>query len=309
MGQTISTLMPPTEQVEDFDQALASIKELEERLGKLESENSKLKATKQGLMSDLRKKKAVDSFLKVAGIELTADTSEDEIAERIASLRAAPATTDSATPEPGTTPQPDQSSQQPPSDQPPVSSTPSPQPTPSDAMSAALEGKLASLEKQNKDLARLVQQITQERDEERARLRETTLEQRIIDELTKADCRRPKHLFKLEKENFDLLDDQDTVMYKVGEELMPLRDAIAKLKEDDEYSMYFSGSGASGSGLPPSRSSAPVASNNPFATGTVNATQAALMMTEKPEQARQLINQARAAGKLDPTMEKVFGGG
>lgn len=298
------------ESVETLDQALASIKELEDRLGKLESENSKLKATKQGLMSDLRKRKTVDSFLKVAGIELKPDATEEEIAERIASLRVPAAGESAETIGDSTQPttQPSASSQSP-QEQPPVSQQSSSQPTPSDVMSAALEGKLTSLQRQNEDLARLVQQITKERDEERAQRREARLEQKILDELAKAECRRPRHLFKLERENFDLLDDEDTVMYKVGDELLPLRDAITKLKGDEEYSVYFSGSGATGSGLSPSRASAPLVANNPFATGSVNATQAAMIMSEKPEQARQLINQARAAGKLDPTMAKVFAEG
>jgi hypothetical protein len=308
LAETIRTVMS-VESVESLDQALASIKELEERLGKLESENSKLKATKQGLMSDLKKKKAVDSFLKVAGIDLKADSTEEDIAEQIASLRApvaAPAgqsaddSTDSA--------EASSSSAQPSQEQPPVSQQ-QPQSTPSDAMNAAVEAKLTSLQKQNEKLGQLLQQITKERDQERAQRREARLEQKILDELAKAECRRPRHLFKLERENFDLLDDEDTVMYKVGDELLPLRDAITKLKGDDEYSVYFNGSGATGSGLAPSRASAPIAANNPFAAGSVNATQAAAMMAEKPEQARQLINQARAAGKLDPTMDRVFGVG
>ena len=128
----------------DLDQALASIKELEERLGKLESENSKLKATKQGLMSDLKKRKTVDSFLKVAGIELKPDATEEEIAEQIASLRV-PVAGESAETIGDSAQSATQlsSSSQPPQEQPPVSQQPSSQPpTPSDVMSAALEGKL-----------------------------------------------------------------------------------------------------------------------------------------------------------------------
>jgi hypothetical protein len=287
---------------ETVEEANAALEELNEKLRKFESENSKLKATKQGLMADLKKKKSVDSFLKVAGIELAPEMSEEEIAERIAGLRA-PAPAEAEAPAPVQLQQ--QASEQS-SQEPAVPPQPNQQPTPADAMSAALEGKLTSLEKQNKDLARLVQQITKERDEERSQRRAARLEQKILDELARAECRRPSHLFKLERENFDLLDDEDTVMYRVGEDLVPLRDAISKLKDDEEYSVYFNGSGATGSGLAPSRSSSPVATNNPFATGSVNATQAAMLMSEKPEQARQLINQARAAGKLDPTMAKVF---
>ncbi len=309
MVETIRTVMS-VESAETIDQALASLKEMEERLAKLESENSKLKATKQGLMSDLKKRKSVDSFLKVAGIELKADASEEDIAEQIAALRA-PAASEAgqASTDTSLLSQQPSTTSQPPQEQPSVNQQPNSQPTPSDAMNAAVESRLASLQQQNEKLGQLLQQITKERDEERSQRREARLEQKILDELAKAECRRPSHLFKLERENFDLLDDGDTVMYKVGDELLPLRDAVSRLKADDEYSVYFNGSGATGSGLAPSRSSSPVVTNNPFATGSVNATQAASLMTDKPEQARQLINQARAAGKLDPTMERVFGGG
>jgi hypothetical protein len=283
---------------ENLEEANAAFDELQERLSKSESENSKLKATKQGLIADLKKKKSVDSFLRVAGIELKPDAAEEEIAEQIAALRTPAPSGDEATPPPD----PLQAA----SPDPSTPSQPGSPPTPADAMSAALQGKLASMEKQNESLAKLVQQITQERDEERAQRREARLERKILDELAKAECRRPSHLFKLERENFDLLDDGDTVMYRVGEELMPLRDAISKLKDDEEYSVYFNGSGATGSGLPPGRATSHVAMNNPFAVGSVNATQAAALFNDKPEQAKQLIGQARAAGKLDPTMAKVF---
>jgi hypothetical protein len=49
-----------------------------------------------------------------------------------------------------------------------------------------------------------------------------------------------------------------------------------------------------------------MSANNPFATGSVNATEAAKIMQDNPERARRLINEARASGKLDPVMGRVF---
>ena len=70
---------------ETLEDALALIQALQKKTGELENESTKLKATKEGLLKDLRKKKTIDSFLKVAGIELTDDLDEEEIADRIAS--------------------------------------------------------------------------------------------------------------------------------------------------------------------------------------------------------------------------------
>ena len=62
--------------------------ELQKKADTAESEVVKLKATREGLLGDLKKRKHVDAFLKVAGIELTDDIDEDAIAQRIAGLRA-----------------------------------------------------------------------------------------------------------------------------------------------------------------------------------------------------------------------------
>jgi hypothetical protein len=287
-----------SEQLENLDQALAAIRDLESRLNSMESENAKLKATRQSLLADLKKKKTVDSFLKVAGIELDGEATEEEIAEKIASLR-----TSQVGGEDGDgADQPPQPAQQP---QQQASAQPQYQ-VPSEAVDAAVKAQIASLKRQNDEQKKLLQQITEERDKERERRRAARLEQKVMDELSKVDCRRPNHLFKLERENFRLLDDEETVVYGSMDEPMALRDAISRLREDDEYSVYFNGSGASGSGLSPARSIAYTSSNNPFATGSANATQAATLMNSNPDKARRLMNEARAAGKLDPVMARAF---
>ena len=74
---------------ETLDEANSAFKSLEERLNALETENTKLKATKEGLQGDLKKRKQIATFLKVAGIELTPDMSDEEIAEKVLALKAA----------------------------------------------------------------------------------------------------------------------------------------------------------------------------------------------------------------------------
>lgn len=283
---------------ENLEQALAAMKDLESRMNSLESENAKLKATRQGLQADLKKKKAVDSFLKVAGIELSQDMTEEEIAEKIVSLRS-PQQSEGDGEDAGVAQQPPQPAQQPPQQ-------PQAYQQPSDAMDAAIKAQIASLKRQNEEQKKMLQQITEERDKERERRRAARLEQKVMDELSKVDCRRPSHLFKLERESFRLLDDEETVVYGSEDEPISLRDAISRLREDDEYSVYFGGSGASGSGLSPSRTIAYTSNNNPFAVGSANATQAADLFNKNPDKARRLMNEARAAGKLDPVMNRAF---
>lgn len=300
----------------DLEQALAELETLKGELKtakgeneKLAKENVSLKATKQGLMTDLKKKKSVDAFLKVAGIELSPETSEEEIAEQIAALKAPAPASAVASSEPAAS-STAQGGEQASTGQQQSNQQPQGQATPSDAMNAAVNAELQALKKQNESLVKMVSTIEKERDEEREQRRQAKLERKVLDELARPEvkCIRPSHLLKLERDNFDILDDE-TVVYKVGDDMLPLRDAIAKLKEDSEYSPYFGGSGATGSGLPPSRTTSTVATNNPFATGTVNATEAAKLFNENPDKAKQLISQAQGAGKLDPTMARVFGQG
>lgn len=299
----------------DLEQALAAIEELKTRVETLETEKkgldtevSKLRASKQGLMSDLKKRKNVVSFLKVAGIELKDDASEEEIAEQIAALKApAAAPSGDAGESAATGGEQGATGQQQPAQQQPAQGQG--QPSPSDVMTAAVESKLNSLQQQNQKLASLLDEITKDRDREREQRRQARIEQEVMAALAKAECRRPHHLLKLERENFDLIEEENgesMVVFKAGDEMIKVGDAVARLKEDDEYSPYFNGSGATGSGMAPNRTTSPVITNNPFAVGSVNATEAAKLYNDNPERAKQLINQARSAGKLDATLGRVF---
>ena len=268
---------------ETLEEALALLAEVQKKADTAESEVVKLKATKEGLLGDLKKKKQIDAFLKVAGIDLTDDIDEDAIAQRIAGLRT------------------------PAEPQDPPSSPQSPQgQTPADAMNEAVKAQFASLRKELDDLRKAKEQVEEERNHERTKRRESKLEQLVTDELAKAECRRPQHLFKLMKENFRLLEDESTVVYGSEQDPVALRDAVVRLREDEEYSPYFMGSGATGSGMTTNRSATPSYTNNPFATGSVNATKVAELMEKDPDKARRLMNEARLAGKLDSVMARAF---
>jgi len=271
---------------ETLEDALALIQALQKKAGELENESTKLKATKEGLLKDLKKKKTIDSFLKVAGIELSDDLDEEAIADRIAGLAKK---TDSGAQDG------QQQSQGKPQGQ-----------TPSDAMDEALKAQFASLRKELTDLRKVNESLEQERNQEREKRRENKLERFVTDELAKVECRRPSHLYKLLKEKFRLLDDENTVVYGSEEDPTSLRDAVSRLREDEEFAVYFAGSGATGSGMTTNRSSTPSYSNNPFSKDSPNATKAAEILQKDPDKAKRLISEARLAGKLDPVLGRAL---
>lgn len=271
---------------ETLEDALALIQALQKKAGELENESTKLKATKEGLLKDLKKKKTIDSFLKVAGIELSDDLDEEAIAERIAGLAKKP---ESAT----------QDGQQ------QAQGKPQGQ-TPSDAMDEALKAQFTSLRKELSDLRKVNESLEQERNQEREKRRENKLERFVTDELSKVECRRPSHLYKLLKEKFRLLDDESTVVYGSEDDPVSLRDAVSRLREDEEFAVYFAGSGATGSGMTTNRSATPSYSNNPFSKDSLNATKAAEILQKDPDKAKRLISEARIAGKLDPVLGRAL---
>lgn len=271
---------------ETLEDALVLIQALQKKTGELENESTKLKATKEGLLKDLRKKKTIDSFLKVAGIELTDDLDEEAIAERIALLSKKP---ESTAPE---------------AQQQPSSSTS--EQTPSDGMSEALKAQFTSLRKELADLRKVNESLENERNQEREKRRENKLERFVTDELSKVECRRPSHLYKLLKEKFRLLDDESTVVYGSEDDPVSLRDAVSRLREDEEFAVYFAGSGATGSGMTTNRSATPSYSNNPFSKDSLNATKAAEILQKDPDKAKRLISEARIAGKLDPVLGRAL---
>jgi len=271
---------------ETLEDALAVIQALQKKAGELENESTKLKATKEGLLKDLKKKKTIDSFLKVAGIELTDDLDEEAIADRIASLGKKPESSASETQQ--------------------QSSGAGSEQTPSDAMNEALKAQFTSLRKELADLRKVNESLENERNQEREKRRENKLERFVTDELSKVECRRPSHLYKLLKEKFRLLDDESTVVYGSEDDPVSLRDAVSRLREDEEYAVYFAGSGATGSGMTTNRSAAPSYSNNPFSKDSLNATKAAEILQKDPDKAKRLISEARIAGKLDPVLGRAL---
>ena len=270
------------QQPESLEEALAVIEGLKKQANSIESETAKLKATNEGLMKDLKKKKSIDRFLKVAGVELNDDADDDAIVELFQTFKAQ-----------------SQEGQQ------GASATQQGQ-TASEAMDEAVKAQFTSLRKEISDLRKANEDLEQERNTEREKRRESKLERMVTDELAKAECRRPSHLFKLMKENFRLLDDESTVVYGPEHDPIALRDAVTRFRDDEEFSPYFAGSGATGSGMTANRSTATTYTNNPFSKDTLNVTKAAEIIQKDPEKAKRLVNEARMTGKLDLVLARAM---
>lgn len=268
------------QQPESLEEALAVIEALKKQSNSAESETAKLKATNEGLIKDLKKKQSIDRFLKVAGVELNDDVDDDAIVELFKTFKA-----QSQSPEP----------------QQAASNAPQAQ-TPSDAMDEAVKAQFTSLRKEISDLRKANEDLEKERNAEREKRRESKLERMVTDELAKAECRRPSHLFKLMKENFRLLDDESTVVYGPEHDPIALRDAVTRFRDDEEFSVYFAGSGATGSGMTTTRGATTTYANNPFSKDSLNVTKAAEIIQKDPEKAKRLANEARMTGKLDPVL-------
>lgn len=272
----------PPETLED---AIALIQGLEQKVNDFESEQAKLKSTNQGLLKDLRKKKTVDSFIKVAGLDLSGDLDEDALAERLAPVLKAATTS--------------QKPQEPAAGQPQGQS-------PSEAMDEAVKAQFASLRTELENLRKANERLELEKNQEREKRRQNKLEGFVTDELAKVQCDRPKHVYKLLQEKFRLLDDETTVVFGSEQDPVSLRDAVNKLREDEEFALYFRGSGATGSGMTTNRAPAPAYTNNPFSKDSANATAAAKLLSDDPDKAKRLIQDARLAGKLDPVIARAL---
>jgi len=265
-------------------QALLQQKEalLEETSNKVQA----LERTRAGLLGDLQKRKGVERLAKAAGIDLEADDAEDRIAELLSEKSVPPK-------------QPPAPEGKPPEQQGQGS-------TPSSAVEEAMRAQLASMQRQMEGLTEKLKQSEKEKQREReARLQEYKRSV-VIQELEKAGCKRPAHVFALQGGNFRLLDDEQTVVYGSEENPVNVSDAISNLEKDDEYSIYFPGVVATGSGLVTSRSSAPI-SDNPFMKSTANATRASEIINRDRALAQRLVQQARARGDLDPILAKAVG--
>lgn len=268
-----------------------SVEELQAKLGESEAKLQALERTKTGLLTDLQKRKGVERLVRAAGIDLSSENVEDQIAE----LLAAKAAPEMAVP-PLAAPVA------------PVTASGETQAvaTPSTAVEEAMRAQLASMQKQMDKLNDKLQQTEKEKQQERKARLDEFKRSIVMQELEKAGCKRPAHVYALQGSQFRLLDDNETVVYGSEESPVNVSDAVSNLEKDDEYSIYFPGVVASGSGLPTSRSSMPV-NDNPFTKSGANATKAAEIINRDKSYAQRLVQQARARGDVDPILARAVG--
>ena len=268
-----------------------SVEELQAKLGESEAKLQALERTKTGLLTDLQKRKGVERLVRAAGIDLSSENVEDQIAELLAA-KAAPETAVPPLAAPVA----------------PVTASGETQAvaTPSTAVEEAMRAQLASMQKQMDKLNDKLQQTEKEKQQERKARLDEFKRSIVMQELEKAGCKRPAHVYALQGNQFRLLDDNETVVYGSEESPVNVSDAVSNLENDDEYSIYFPGVVASGSGLPTSRSSMPV-NDNPFTKSGANATKAAEIINRDKSYAQRLVQQARARGDVDPILARAVG--
>lgn len=265
---------------------------LEESEAKLQESEAKLQASKRteaGLFADLQKRKSIERLVKAVGIDLSGDNVEDQVAE----LLAARTVSDPAGAPSGAAADPAS-----------VPGAPAAPGTPSSAVEEAMRAQMSSMQKQMDKLADKLQQTEKEKQQERRARLDEFKRSVVMQELEKAGCKRPSHVYALQGSQFRLLDDNETVVYGSEENPVNVSDAVSNLEKDDEYSIYFPGVVASGSGLPTSRSSMPV-NDNPFMKSTANATKATEIINRDKAYAQRLVQQARARGDLDPVLARA----
>ena len=273
------------------DPIVLSPEELQAKLEESEAKLQALERTKVGLLTDLQKRKGVERLAKAAGIDLSGDNVEDQIAELLATK---------AAPEPaGIPPAAPVAPAAAPGETPAAS-------TPSTAVEEAMRAQLSSMQKQMDKLNDKLQQTEKEKQQERKARLDEFKRSIVMQELEKAGCKRPAHVYALQGSQFRLLDDNETVVYGSEDNPVNVSDAVSNLEKDDEYSIYFPGIVASGSGLPTSRSSMPV-NDNPFTKSGANATKAAEIINRDKSYAQRLVQQARARGDVDPILARAVG--
>lgn len=281
----------------------ALLEETQAKLREAESKAEALERTRTGLLSDLQKRKAVERLARAAGIDMAADDFEDRVAEVLAASSAsgapgapaAPPTT-AATSTAATA----GASAAAPGGAFSDGSGAGPA-TPSSAVEEALKAQLASVQRQLDQMNKKLIQTEKEKEEERRARLDEYKRSIVMSELEKAGCKRPAHVYALQGSSFRLLDDGQTVVYGSEENPVNVQDAISNLEKDEEYSIYFPGIIASGSGLPTSRSSMP-GGENPFTKSGSNATKASEIIARDKMLAQRLVQQARARGDVDQVL-------
>lgn len=274
--------MPAAEVPTDVDSLRAELEKAKKKTQATEDSMRKLESKKDELLDEIKRTRRVAKLMEAAGIDPADPDAESQLAERLIKKGA---------PEAPVAPAID--------GQAALSSS---------TEDIAAREEIKRMRKQLELMEAKTKQAEKEAEEARQRAVEDRIERDVTEALRKAGCRRPGHVYKLRKDELRLSENGSVL---AGPEWDPqtLGTFIDDLKEDDDWALYFEGSGATGSGAGV-RGNGPaggVSGKNPFATGSMNATEAARLYQENPQRAKVLMAEAQAAGKLDPTLGRAFG--
>jgi hypothetical protein len=289
-GQTAAPQAPSPEELQ------RKLEQLELQNRELSSSVTRLSAKRDELLNETKKRKNLDRLLQAVNIDIEDEEAEDQLAKRIAAALSRSDDSDGA---PASVPA--QQGSQAPVATPPVVPSTTAQDLEMKGQLKALQKKLAAMEKE----AEAARQREQEAVEKRKR---DFVELRVKEGLQKAGCINPNHFFIIKGNMFRLSDDGETVIGGAEHDPRSLEDQIEAFKDDQEFAMYFRGTGASGSGMAKGQGGFGGQSlKNPFRTDQLNVTQASEIYTKDPEKAKRLILEARSAGKLDPRLGQLAG--
>lgn len=265
------------------DELVTLAREKAEEAARLASEKEKLEKTKVDLIIETKRRKKAAQLIDALGIDLKEVDVTEKAAEILNALEK---------------PSQQQSGLQ------PMNTNQDAQEGQSGPQEAQLNPEIAAamkrMEQQINSLKEQYQQAESEKQQAIQRAQQEKLERIVMDKLTSAGCLRPQHVFKLTQDKYRFSEDGQNVVS--GDEYDPvsLEMVIGNLRENDEYSIYFQGSGMTGSGMQGGSGNAPVTGDNPFHAASKNVTKASLLWQNNRERAKLLMSQARAAGKLAP---------
>jgi hypothetical protein len=277
----------------------ATLESLQAELAKIAKEKEelassvlKLEAKRTEALTEAKKRKRVDQLLKTVGIDIEDEDAEDALVAKLSeSANAASQSKSDTSGEPAATGTPAAG----------VSST-NPQDLELKSQLKLLQKKLFAMEEKAKESERREQEAIEKR-------KRDLVELKVKEALQRSGCIQPSHFYKLQSGSFRLSDDGETVIGGPEHDPRSLEDAIESFKDDQEFAMYFRGSGASGSGMSGKAGGGfgGQSLKNPFRTDQKNITEASRIIQADPEKAKRLALEARNAGKLDPRLGKVLG--
>lgn len=268
------------------------VEALQKKLDELAAKNveltgsvGRLEAKREELLKETKRRKNLDRVLKAIDIDVDSDEAEAALLQKLSvgledKLEAAKLAT-----------------------------------TPSAPGAPAPTNESLEMKSQLKLMAKKLQAMEEEAKQAKVREQEAIekrkrdlVELKVKEAFQKLGCIQPAHLYKLQSGAFRLSEDGETVIGGSEHDPRSLEDAIESLKDDQEFSMYFRGNGASGSGMAKGQGGFGGQSlKNPFRTDQLNVTEASVIFSKDPEKAKRLILEARSAGKLDPRLASLAG--